>query len=62
MTKLSYFFQTFEEAERHHWDSLECEWEREKQKILTALIDTAGENLDYTQEQVNAEFQFYDIR
>jgi len=33
-----------------HWDSVECDWEREKQKILTALVDSTGESLDFMQD------------
>ena len=29
---------TFEETERRHWETMESEWEREKQKILNALV------------------------
>ena len=42
--------QTFEETERRHWDSLESEWEREKQKILSALIGSAQDIMDFSQE------------
>ena len=42
--------KTFEETSRRHWDSMECEWENEKQKILNALIDTSGETVDLIHE------------
>ncbi|XP_013389179.1 nuclear pore complex protein Nup93-like [Lingula anatina] len=42
---------TLEEAEKRHWDSLVNEWEREKQKILNALIGTGHDTLDFPQEQ-----------
>ncbi len=35
--------QTFEEAERHHWHSLEDEWDREKEKILNSLLGSSHE-------------------
>ncbi len=35
--------QTFAEAERHHWRSLEDEWEREKEKILNSLLGSSQE-------------------
>jgi nuclear pore complex protein Nup93 len=41
---------TFDDTTRRHWDSMECEWEREKQKILTSLVDSAGETLEFIQE------------
>jgi len=39
---------TFEETERQHWESLESEWECEKQKLLHALVGSGQEGLDYT--------------
>ncbi|XP_064611037.1 nuclear pore complex protein Nup93-like [Liolophura sinensis] len=41
--------RTFEEAEKRHWECAENEWEREKQKILNALIG-AGQELDLQPE------------
>ncbi len=35
--------QTFAEAERHHWESMEREWEKEKEKILNSLLGSAQE-------------------
>jgi len=39
--------QTFEETERRHWADMESEWEQEKQKILTALVGTGQDMLDF---------------
>lgn len=44
------FLKTFDETARHHWDSMEKEWESEKQKILNALVDSAGETVDFIQD------------
>ena len=43
-------FQTFEEVERHHWESMSSEWEREKQKILNALVGPGQDLLDFPQD------------
>ena len=43
-------FQTFEEIERRHWESMSNEWEREKQKILNALIGQGQDVLDFPQD------------
>lgn len=40
---------TFTEAERHHWQSMEGEWEREKEKILNSLLGS-GHELDFPSE------------
>ena len=42
--------QTFEETERRHWANMQNEWERDKQKILTALVGTGQDMLDFPQE------------
>ncbi|KAI0235619.1 Nuclear pore complex protein Nup93 [Lamellibrachia satsuma] len=44
---------TFEETERRHWANMENEWEQEKQKILTALVGTGQDMLDFPQESQN---------
>ncbi|KAL5021935.1 hypothetical protein ScPMuIL_001090 [Solemya velum] len=41
---------TFEETERRHWECMENEWEREKQKILNALLGAGQDSLDLPQE------------
>ncbi|ESO86520.1 hypothetical protein LOTGIDRAFT_179365 [Lottia gigantea] len=41
---------TFEEVERRQWESLENEWEREKQKILNTLLGSGQETLDFQPE------------
>ena len=41
---------TFEETERRHWETMESEWEREKQKILNALVGSGQDSLDFPQE------------
>ncbi|XP_070536264.1 nuclear pore complex protein Nup93-like [Ptychodera flava] len=41
---------TFERTEKHHWDSIQTEWEQEKQKILNALIGASTDVLDIPQE------------
>ena len=35
--------QTFAEAERHHFKSMEREWEKEKEKILNSLLGSTQE-------------------
>lgn len=42
--------RTFEETERRHWECLENEWEREKQKILNALVGSGQGMVDFPQE------------
>ena len=42
--------QTFAELERKHWEGMESEWEREKQRILNALVGTGGDALDFPQD------------
>ena len=37
------FVQTFAEAERAGWKSMEREWEREKEKILNSLLGSTQE-------------------
>lgn len=37
---------TFEQIEKLHWESLECEWENEKQKILNALLGSGQDLVD----------------
>lgn len=41
---------TLEETNTRHWKTMECEWEKEKQRILTSLIDSTPDNLSYSQE------------
>lgn len=41
---------TLETCEQRLWESMEEEWEREKQKILNALLGTGHQMLDYSQE------------
>lgn len=43
-------FQTFEESERSHWECMENEWEREKQKILNTLRGLNQETTDFQPE------------
>lgn len=52
MTNKKQYFQTFEESERRHWECMENEWEREKQKILNTL---RGLNQETTEFQPEAE-------
>ena len=40
-------FQTFEETERRHWECMENEWEREKQKILNTLLGSGQDTIDF---------------
>ena len=42
--------QTFEETERRHWETMESEWEREKQRILNALVGSGQEGWDFPQD------------
>lgn len=41
---------TFEESERSHWECMENEWEREKQKILNTLRGLNQETTDFQPE------------
>ncbi|XP_064640294.1 nuclear pore complex protein Nup93-like [Lineus longissimus] len=41
---------TFEQTSCHHWARQEDEWEREKQRILNALVGTGQETMDFPQE------------
>jgi len=45
-----YFVQTFAETEKRHWDCKENEWEREKQKILNALLGSGQDSVDFQPE------------
>ena len=47
---ISIISQTFDEIERRHWESMSNEWEREKQKILNALIGQGQDALDFPQD------------
>lgn len=38
---------TFEETEKQHWECMENEWEREKQKILNTLLGSGQETIDF---------------
>jgi len=49
-TSVIYNMQTFDETSRRQWDSMEAEWECEKQKLLTGLVDSADESLGFLQE------------
>jgi hypothetical protein len=42
--------QTFEETERRHWECMENEWEREKQKILNSLRGLGQDTIDFQPE------------
>jgi hypothetical protein len=57
---LFFAFQTFEEAERCHWESMESEWEREKQKILNALVSSTQDMMDLPPEEVTNLFLIYE--
>lgn len=41
---------TFEETERRHWECMENEWEREKQKILNSLRGLGQDTVDFQPE------------
>ncbi|KAK2144899.1 hypothetical protein LSH36_721g01052 [Paralvinella palmiformis] len=41
---------TLEEAEQRHWETMENEWEREKQKILNALVGSGQADFDFSVE------------
>ena len=43
-------FQTFDETEKRHWECMENEWEREKQKILNALLGSGQDTIDFQPE------------
>ena len=49
LTRMSWF-QTFAESERRHWECMENEWEREKQKILNALLGSGQDSIDFQPE------------
>ena len=44
------FMQTFEEIERRHWECLENEWEREKQRILNSLVASGQNAISFVQD------------
>ncbi|XP_052817034.1 nuclear pore complex protein Nup93-like [Mya arenaria] len=41
---------TLAETERRHWECMENEWEREKQKILNALLGSGQDTIDFQPE------------
>lgn len=41
---------TFDRIDRLHWESIEAEWETEKQRVLNTLLGSAQETLDITLE------------
>ncbi|VDI79073.1 Hypothetical predicted protein, partial [Mytilus galloprovincialis] len=41
---------TFDEVERRHWECMENEWEREKQKILNSLRGLGQDTVDFQPE------------
>lgn len=41
---------TFEEVDRRHWECMENEWEREKQKILNSLLGSNQEPFELQQD------------
>jgi len=41
---------TFSEAEKRHWECMENEWEREKQRILNALLGSGQDTIDFQPE------------
>ncbi|XP_071957772.1 nuclear pore complex protein Nup93-like [Antedon mediterranea] len=45
---------TFRQAEKHFWDSMQSEWESEKQRLLNALIGSGQDLLDYAPERDSA--------
>ena len=49
-----YFFptslQTFAEAERHLWKSMEGEWHREKERILNSLLGSGPDMMEVPSE------------
>lgn len=45
---------TFSETESRHWECMENEWEREKQKILNALLGSGQDAIDF--QPVNEGF------
>jgi len=38
---------TFEEVERRHWECMENEWEREKQRILNSLLGSGQDSFEF---------------
>lgn len=50
---ISFLLQTFDEVERHQWESMENEWEREKQKILNTLLGSGPDLFDFQPETYN---------
>ena len=56
---LSIIWQTFDEIERRHWESMSNEWEREKQKILNALIGQGQDTLDFPQDTEVKDYDWY---
>ncbi|KAL8622106.1 hypothetical protein ACOMHN_056591 [Nucella lapillus] len=41
---------TFSEVERHQWDSMQNEWEREKHKILNTLLGSGSDTFEFQHE------------
>ncbi|XP_059162487.1 nuclear pore complex protein Nup93-like [Physella acuta] len=41
---------TFEEVDRRHWECMENEWEREKQRILNSLLGSGQESFEFQQD------------
>ena len=56
---MSIISQTFDEIERRHWESMSNEWEREKQKILNALIGQGQDTLDFPQDTEVKDYDWY---
>ncbi|XP_055890475.1 nuclear pore complex protein Nup93-like isoform X2 [Biomphalaria glabrata] len=41
---------TFEEVDKNNWESMENEWEKEKQKILNSLLGSGLESFEFQQD------------
>lgn len=50
MLIIAIVLKTFAETERRHWECKENEWEREKQKILNALLGSGQDTVDFQPE------------
>uniref|UniRef100_A0A2C9L0J0 Nuclear pore protein n=1 Tax=Biomphalaria glabrata TaxID=6526 RepID=A0A2C9L0J0_BIOGL len=43
-------YMTFEEVDKNNWESMENEWEKEKQKILNSLLGSGLESFEFQQD------------
>ena len=51
--------QTFEEVERRHWECMENEWERDKQKILNSLLGSGQDSFEFQHDPEVRYFRYH---